>query len=60
MLREQFPALQDRLRFVWATGVRVFLGRFAATAKNDLIDVQYELGGRTTVATRLDIVAPSE
>ena len=28
--------------------------------KNDSVDVQYELGGRTMVATGLDIVARSE
>jgi hypothetical protein len=28
--------------------------------KNDSVDVKYELGGRSMVATGLDIVAPSE
>jgi hypothetical protein len=37
----------------------IFLGLFSSYGKNDSADVQYELGGRTMVATGLDIVAPS-
>ena len=36
----------------------MFLGLFGSYGRNDSVDVQYEVGGRTTVATGLDIVPP--
>lgn len=39
----------------WAA---MFLALFGTYRKNDSVDVQYELDGRTCVATALDIVPP--
>src|SRR5215210_447498 len=36
----------------------MFLGLWGSYGKNDSVDVQYRLGGRETVATGLDILAP--
>lgn len=36
----------------------IFLALFGTYRKNDSVDVQYRLYGRTTVATGLDILAP--
>ena len=36
----------------------MFLGLWGSYGKNDSVDVQYCLGGRETVATGLDIIAP--
>jgi hypothetical protein len=38
----------------------IFLGLFDSYGKNDSVDVQCELGGRTMVATGLEILTPSE
>ena len=38
----------------------MFLGLFGSYGKNDSVDVQYRLGGKETVATGLDILAPKE
>ena len=36
----------------------IFLGLWGSYGKNDQVDVQYQLGGRTVHATGLDIVPP--
>ena len=36
----------------------IFLGLFGSYGRNDSVDVQYEVAGRQTVATGLDIVPP--
>jgi hypothetical protein len=36
----------------------IFLGLFGSYGKNDQVDVQYRLGGRTAHATGLDIEQP--
>jgi hypothetical protein len=36
----------------------IFLGLFGSYGKNDQVDVQYQLGGRTAHATGLDIEQP--
>jgi hypothetical protein len=35
----------------------IFLGLFGSYGKNDQVDVQYQLGGRTAHATGLDILS---
>lgn len=37
----------------------IFLGLFGSYGKNDSVDVQYQLSGRTTVATGLEILPPA-
>lgn len=37
----------------------MFFGLFGSYGKNDSVDVQYQLGERTTVATGLDILPPN-
>jgi hypothetical protein len=41
----------------WAA---IFFGLFGSYGKDDSVDVQYEVGGRTTVATGLEIFPPPE
>jgi hypothetical protein len=36
----------------------IFLGLFGSYGKNDQVDVQYQLGGRTAHATGLEIIPP--
>jgi hypothetical protein len=38
----------------------IFLGLWGSYGKNDSVDVQYRLGGRETVATGLEIIAPDQ
>jgi hypothetical protein len=38
----------------------IFLGLFGSYGKDDQVDVQYQLGGRTAHATGLDILPPSQ
>jgi hypothetical protein len=38
----------------------MFFGLFGSYGRNDSVDVQYRIGGRETVATGLDIVAPPD
>ena len=38
----------------------IFLGLFGTYRKNDSVDVQYTVGGRTQLATYLDIIPPSD
>jgi hypothetical protein len=52
------PLEKERLGFWRWTAI--FFALFGTYTKNDSIDVQYTVGGRTTVATGLDIVAPGE
>jgi hypothetical protein len=41
----------------WAA---IFFGLFGSYGKNDEVDVQYRLGGRTVHATGLEILPPSQ
>ena len=50
------PLVKERLGFWRWTAI--FFALFGTYGKNDSVDVQYEIGGRTTVATGLDIYAP--
>lgn len=50
------PLVKERVGFWRWTAM--FFALFGSYGKNDSVDVQYELGGRTTVATGLDIYAP--
>ena len=50
------PLAKERLGFWRWTAM--FFALFGSYGKNDSVDVQYELGGRTQVATGLDIYAP--
>ena len=50
------PLVKERLGFWRWTAI--FFALFGTYGKNDSVDVQYELGGRTAVATGLDIYAP--
>jgi hypothetical protein len=50
------PLQKERLGFWRWTAI--FFALFGTYGKNDSVDVQYELNGRTTVATGLDIYAP--
>jgi hypothetical protein len=38
----------------------IFLGLFGTYRQNDSVDVQYQVGGRTQLATYLDIIRPEE
>jgi hypothetical protein len=38
----------------------IFLGLFGSYGKNDQVDVQYQLGGRTAHATGLEIIPPED
>jgi hypothetical protein len=50
------PLVKERLCFWRWTAI--FFALFGAYGRNDSVDVQYTLNGRTTVATGLDIYAP--
>ena len=50
------PLQKERLGFWRWTAI--FFALFGTYGKNDSVDVQYELNGRTTVATGLDIFKP--
>lgn len=50
------PLVKERLGFWRWTAI--FFALFGTYGKNDSVDVQYTLSGRTTVATGLDIYAP--
>ena len=38
----------------------IFLGLFGTYRKDDSVDVQYQVGGQTQLATYLDIIQPGE
>ncbi|HZI91600.1 MAG TPA: hypothetical protein VFD31_08235 [Thermoleophilaceae bacterium] len=50
------PLEKERLN-LWRW-VAIFLALFGTYGKNDSVDVQYQLSGRTTVATGLEITPP--
>ena len=50
------PLVKERVGFWRWTAM--FFSLFGSYGRNDSVDVQYEVGGRTTVATGLDIYAP--
>ena len=50
------PLEKERLNFWRWTAI--FFALFGTYNKNDSVDVQYEIGGRTTVATGLEIRGP--
>ena len=50
------PLEKEKLGFWRWTAI--FFALFGSYRKNDSVDVQYELNGRTTVATALDIIPP--
>jgi len=50
------PLEKERLNFWRWTAI--FFALFGTYNKNDSVDVQYQIGGRTTVATGLEIRAP--
>lgn len=52
------PLEKERLGFWRWTAI--FFALFGTYRKNDSVDVQYTVGGRTTVATGLDIVGPDD
>jgi len=52
------PLEKERVGFWRWTAI--LLAIFGSYGKNDSVDVQYQLDGRTTVATGLDIRAPEE
>ena len=51
------PLEKEQLN-VWRWAA-IFLALFGTYGKNDSVDVQYELSGRTTVATGLEISSPT-
>ena len=51
------PLEKERLTFWRWTAI--FFALFGTYRKNDSVDVQYQLNGRTTVATALEITPPS-
>jgi hypothetical protein len=51
-------AKEGRLGAVRWAGI--FLGLFGTYRKDDSVDVQYTIGGRTQLATYLDIVPPTD
>jgi hypothetical protein len=50
------PLMKERVGFWRWTAM--FLALFGTYGRNDSVDVEYEIGGRKTVATGLEIVAP--
>jgi hypothetical protein len=50
------PLMKERVGFWRWTAM--FLALFGTYGRNDSVDVEYEVGGRKTVATALEIVAP--
>jgi hypothetical protein len=50
------PLVKERLGFWRWTAM--FLALFGTYGRNDSVDVEYEVGGRKTVASGLEIVAP--
>lgn len=52
------PLEKEKLGFWRWTAI--FFALFGSYRKNDSVDVQYTLNGRTTVATGLDIIAPPD
>jgi hypothetical protein len=50
------PLAKEKLGFWRWTAM--FFALFGSYGKNDSVDVQYTLGGRTCVATGLDIIPP--
>jgi len=50
------PLEKEKLGFWRWTAI--FLALFGTYGKNDTVDVQYTVGGRSTVATGLDIIPP--
>ena len=52
------PLEKERVGFWRWTAI--VLNLFGSYGKNDTVDVQYELGGRKTVATGLDIRGPED
>ncbi|CAN5488422.1 hypothetical protein BH20ACT19_BH20ACT19_01890 [soil metagenome] len=50
------PLVKERLGFWRWTAI--FFALFGTYEKNDSVDVQYTIGGRTTVATGLEITSP--
>ena len=52
------PLEKERLGFWRWTAI--FFALFGTYGKNDSVDVQYTVGGRTTVANGLEIIAPGE
>ena len=50
------PLQKERLGFWRWTAI--FFALFGTYGKNDSVDVQYEIGGRATVATGLEIRGP--
>ena len=50
------PLEKERLNFWRWTAI--FFALFGTYNKNDSVDVQYEIGGRSTVATGLEIRGP--
>jgi hypothetical protein len=50
------PLQKERVGFWRWTAI--FLALFGTYKQNDSVDVQYEMNGRTTVATGLDIYTP--
>ena len=50
------PLQKERLGFWRWTAI--FFALFGTYGRNDSVDVQYELNGRTSVATGLDIYTP--
>ena len=67
-MRDQGPSGGGSLRSRFVAGTIVtalavammFFGLFGSYGKNDSVDVQYQLDGRETVATGLDILPPEE
>jgi hypothetical protein len=52
------PLVKEQLGFVrWAA---MFFALFGSYGRNDTIDVQYTLNGRTTVASWLEFIAPDD
>ena len=50
------PLMKERVGFWRWTAM--FLALFGTYGRNDSVDVEYTVGGRKTVATGLEIVAP--
>lgn len=50
------PLMKERVGFWRWTAM--FLALFGTYGRNDSVDVEYTVGGRKTVATALEIIAP--
>jgi hypothetical protein len=55
-----FPRPLEKEKLGLGRWTAMFFGLFGSYGKNDQVDVQYQLGGRTAHATGLEILPPAK